>query len=333
MSKSRFEPAKIAIIGAGKVGATTAYGLLLSGLATEIVLVDVDRSKAEGEVMDLNHSGPFGPPTRIFAGNYGECAGAAITIIAAGRSQRPGETRLDLNESNALILREIIPLVVRNNADGILLIATNPVDVLTYASWKLSGFPPNRVIGSGTILDTARFRYLLGQHFGIDPQSVHAYIIGEHGDSEVPVWSLANIAGIRLREFCEHEGLPYDEQAMQSIFRQTRDAAYEIIRRKGATSYALATAVVRIVQAILRNENTILTVSSVARHYGISEVCLSLPTKVNRNGADQILHLPLNEEELSGLVNSAERLKSAIAMLNLDPATEQLPALCKPKTR
>jgi L-lactate dehydrogenase len=208
MSKSRFEPAKIAIIGAGKVGATTAYGLLLSSLATAIVLVDVDRSKAEGEVMDLNHSGPFGPPTRIFAGNYGDCAGAAITIIAAGRSQRSGETRLDLNESNALILREIIPQVVRNNADGILLIATNPVDVLTYASWKLSGFPPNRVIGSGTILDTARFRYLLGQHFGIDPQSVHAYIIGEHGDSEVPVWSLANIAGIRLREFCEHKGCP-----------------------------------------------------------------------------------------------------------------------------
>jgi L-lactate dehydrogenase len=201
MSKSYLDPVRIAIIGAGNVGATTAYALLLSGLASEIVLIDVQRSKAEGQAMDLNHAQPFAHPTRIWAGDYADCASAAIVIVAAGTAQKAGENRLDLIKKNASIFQKIIPEVVRYAANAILLIATNPVDVLTYASWKLSGFPPSRVIGSGTILDTARFRYLLGQHFGIDPQSVHAYIIGEHGDSEVPVWSLANIAGIRLREF------------------------------------------------------------------------------------------------------------------------------------
>ncbi len=322
MNESHPEPVRIAIIGAGNVGATTAYALLLSGLAAEIVLIDVERFKAEGQAMDLNHAQPFAHPTRIWAGDYADCAGAAIVIVAAGTNQKAGQNRLDLIKKNASIFQKIIPEVARHAANSILLIATNPVDVLTYASWRLSGFPPNRVIGSGTILDTARFRYLLGQHFRIDPQSVHAYIIGEHGDSEVPVWSLANIAGIRLREFCQHEDLPYDEKAMQSISRQTRTAGYDIVRLKGATDYAVATGVVRIVEAILRDENTLLTISSPTQHYGISEVCLSLPTKVNRKGADHILHLPLNEEELSGLVTSAGIVKAAIATLNLDSKHE-----------
>jgi L-lactate dehydrogenase len=312
------DPVKIAIVGAGNVGATTAYALLLSGLAAEIVLLDVNRTEAEAAAMELNDAVPFLPPTRVWAGDYADCAGAAITIIAAGTNQRPGENLLDLAKHNASILGDMIPQVVRHAADGILLIATNPVDVLTYASWKLSGFAPNRVIGSGTILDTARFRYLLGQHFGIDPQSVHAYIIGEHGDSEVPVWSLANIAGIRLREFCEHEGLAYDEQAMHSIVHQMCRASHE----KRGTYFAGATGVVRIVEAILRDENTLLTVSSLASHYGISEVCLSLPTKVNRSGSAHILQLPLNQEELSGLVKSAERVKAGITALNLDARHE-----------
>jgi L-lactate dehydrogenase len=316
--KTNPEVLKIAIVGAGHVGATSAYALLLSGLAAEIVLVDVNRTKAEGEAMDLNHAVPFSHPTRIQAGDLADCKDAAITVIAAGTNQQPGESRLDLAKHNASIFREIIPQVARHAADGILLIATNPVDVLTYASWKLSGFSPNRVIGSGTILDTARFRYLLGQHFGIESRSVHAYIIGEHGDSEVPVWSLANIAGMRLREFCQHEGIAYDRHAMQAIFRQTRAASDEIIRRKGATFYAVATGVVRIVEAILRDENTLLTVSCLASHYGISEVCVSLPTKLNRNGAAHILQLPLSEQELSGLVKSAESVKAAIGALNLD---------------
>ena len=320
--KTNPEPVKIAIVGAGRVGATTAYALLLSGLAAEIVLVDVNRTKAEGEAMDLNHAVPFSHPTRVSAGNYADCSGAAITIIAAGTNRQPGETRLDLARQNASIFREIIPQVALHAADGILVVASDPVDVLTYASLKLSKFSPNRVIGSGTILDTARFRYLLGRHFGIDPQSVYAYIIGEHGDREVPVWSLANVAGMRLREFCQHEGLAYDEPEMQTLFRQTRDAADEIARRKGATFYAVATGLVRIVEAILRDENTLLTVSSLASHYGVSEVCLSLPTKLNRSGAAHILQLPLREDELGGLFKSAENVKTAIAALNLDERHE-----------
>ena len=194
-------PLRVAVVGMGNVGSTFAYALLLDGLASEIVLIDANRAKAEGEAMDLNHTVPFTHPTRVWAGDYADCAGAMVTVLTAGSGQKPGETRLDLIKKNAAIWRDIVPKVVQHNPTGILLIATNPVDVLTYAAWKLSGLPHQRVIGSGTILDTARFRYLLSQHFGVDARSVHAYIIGEHGDSEVPVWSLANIAGMRLPEF------------------------------------------------------------------------------------------------------------------------------------
>jgi L-lactate dehydrogenase len=201
-SQQHARPTRVAIVGTGNVGATFAYALLLSGLASEIVLIDANRARAEGEAMDLNHAVPFTHPTRVWAGGYGDCAGAVVTVLTAGAAQKPGETRLDLIKKNAAIWRAIVPQVVQHNPDGILLIATNPVDVLTYAAWKLSGLPAGRVIGSGTILDTSRFRYLLSQHFGVDARSVHAYIVGEHGDSEVPVWSLANIAGMRLPAFC-----------------------------------------------------------------------------------------------------------------------------------
>ncbi|HLK34196.1 MAG TPA: NAD(P)-binding domain-containing protein, partial [Terriglobales bacterium] len=200
-SNSR-RPLRVAVVGAGNVGSTFAYALLLSGLAAEIVIIDKNQRKAEGEAMDLNHAVPFAHPTRVWAGDYADCAGASVTVLAAGAGQAPGETRLDLLQRNASIFAQIVPQVVGHNPEGILLIATNPVDVLTYATWKVSGLPIARVIGSGTILDTARFRYLLSQHFGVDARSVHAYIIGEHGDSEVPVWSLANIAGMRLPDFC-----------------------------------------------------------------------------------------------------------------------------------
>src|SRR5437870_7206126 len=222
-------PSRVAVVGVGNVGATFAYALLLSGLASEIVLIDTNRAKAEGEAMDLNHTVPFTHPTRIWAGDYTDCAGATVTVLAAGAAQKPGETRLDLIKKNAAIWRKIVPQVVKHNPEGTLLIATNPVDALTYAAWKLSGLPPERVIGSGTILDTSRFRHLLSQHFGVDARSVHAYIIGEHGDSEVPVWSSANIAGMRLAEFCAAQGLPYEQAQMDAIFQHTRDAAYDII--------------------------------------------------------------------------------------------------------
>src|ERR1041385_5981282 len=298
LDANQLRPARVAVVGIGNVGTTFAYALLLSGLAAEIVLIDANRAKAEGEAMDLNHTVPFTHPTRVWAGDYEDCAGAVVAVLAAGAGQKPGETRLDLIKKNAAIWRDIVPKVVKHNPHGILLIATNPVDVLTYAAWKLSRLPHQRVIGSGTILDTSRFRYLLSQHFGVDARSVHAYIIGEHGDSEVPVWSLANIAGMRLPDFCAANGLGCDDAVLNDIFRQTRDAAYQIIERKGATYYAVAAGLIRIVQAILRDQHTVLSVSSLIRdYYGIDDVYLSLPAVVGRGGIERIVPLGLSAEE------------------------------------
>lgn len=318
MSDARPHPTRVAIVGVGNVGATFAYALLLSGLAAEIVLIDANRAKAEGEAMDLNHTVPFSHPTRVWAGDFPDCTGAVVTVLAAGAGQKPGETRLDLVKKNAEIWKQIVPEITRKNRDGILLIATNPVDVLTYAAWKLSGLPAQRVIGSGTILDTARFRYLLSEHFGVDARSVHAFIIGEHGDSEVPVWSSANIAGMRLQEFCEAQGIPYDQRALDDIFLRTRDAAYRIIERKGATYYAVAAGLMRITQAILRNQNTVLSVSSLIRDYhGLSDVCFSLPTVVDRGGIERVLRLELDDAEIGKLRHSAEILKKTVQSLAL----------------
>lgn len=304
------QPVRVVVVGAGNVGATFAYALLFRGLAAEIVLIDANHVRAEGEAMDLNHAEPFTNPTRVWAGNYDDCTGAAIVVVCAGAGQRPGETRLDLVKRNADIFAKIVPEIVRRNPDGILLIATNPVDVLTQVSQKLSGLPVNRVIGSGTILDTARFRHLLGRHFKVEPRSVHAYIIGEHGDSEVPVWSLANIAGLRLADYAELNGISHDERALDDIFRQTRDAAYHIIERKGATYFAVAAGLMRIVEAILRDQRTVLSVSSLVNgYYGIENLCLSLPAIVGRNGIERVLRLHLNEKEEAALKHSAEILK------------------------
>jgi len=309
---------RVAVVGTGNVGSTFAYALLLSGLAAEIVLIDANRAKAEGEAMDLNHTVPFAHPTHIWAGDYSDCAGANVTILAAGTGQKPGQSRLDCIQTNAGIWREIVPQIVRNNPNGILLVATNPVDVLTYAAWKISGLPPARVIGSGTILDTARFRFLLSEHFGVDAKSVHAYIIGEHGDSEVPVWSLANIAGMRLPNYCRAQKLDYDSVAMQRIFESTRDAAYHIIQRKGATYYAVAAGLMRITEAILRDQSTVLSVSSLISNYcGISDVCFSLPTLIDGGGIERVLSLELDETEKTKLCHSAEVLKKTIAAMKL----------------
>jgi L-lactate dehydrogenase len=311
MSVSYHRPVRVAVVGTGNVGATFAYTLLMSGLAAEIILVDANQQKAEGEAMDLNHAVPLTQPARVWVGDYKDCAGAAVTVISAGANQRPGETRLDLASKNSEIFRQIIPEVVKYNPEGIILIATNPVDVLSYASWKISGLPKNQVFGSGTILDTARFRFLLSQYFEVDPRSVHAFIIGEHGDSEVPVWSHANIAGMRFPVFCEQMGKGCEEDALNSIFEQTRDAAYHIIQRKGATYYAVATGLIRIVEAILRDQDTVLSVSSLIENfYGIDDVFLSLPTVIDRSGVGRILRLKLNDVEIEGLQNSANVLKN-----------------------
>jgi L-lactate dehydrogenase len=309
-------PTKVAIVGVGLVGSTYAYSLLLSGIAAEIVLIDVNRERAEGEAMDLNHAVPFAHPTKICAGDYSDVEGAAITVIAAGANQKPGETRLDLVKRNAAIFGQIVPRVAEANPEGIIVVATNPVDALTYVAIKLAGLPPNRVFGSGTILDTARFRYLLSEHLGVDPRSVHAYIIGEHGDSEVPVWSLANVAGMRLPVFCAENGIPLGQETMDGIFRQTRDAAYEIISRKGATYYAVAAGLMRITEAILRDQNTVLSISSlIDDYYGVGDVCLSLPTVVGRRGIERVLRLNLSPHEARGMRESAGVLRETIDSL------------------
>jgi L-lactate dehydrogenase len=311
-------PSRVAVVGLGNVGASFAYALLLSGLASEIVLIDANHAKAEGEAMDLNHAVPFAKPTRIWAGSYEDCAGAAVTVIAAGANQKPGETRLDLVHKNAKIFQSIVPQVVKNNPNGILLIATNPVDVLTFISYKISGLPAERVIGSGTILDTARFRYLLSQHFDVDARSVHGFIVGEHGDSEVPVWSMANIAGMRLADYCQAHNIKCEQSDLDELFRQTRDAAYEIIQRKGATYYAVAAGLMRIVEAILRDQSTVLSVSSLVHgQYGLKDVCLSLPTVVSHRGIERVLQLVLSEDEREQLEKSAAVLKTTINLLNV----------------
>ncbi len=304
-------PPRVGIVGVGNVGATFAYTLVLSGTVSEIVLIDANAKRVEGEAMDLNHSVPFTRPTRIRSGDYRDLAGVAVTVITAGAAQRPGEGRLDLAKRNAAIFRQIVPQVAEHNPEGVILVATNPVDLLTYEAWKISGLPPSRVFGSGTILDTARFRYLLSEHFRVDPRSVHAFIIGEHGDSEVPVWSLANIAGMQLRDYSAAIGVAYDQAAMDRIFTLTRDAAYEIIERKGATYYAVAAGLLRIVEAILRDQRTVLSVTSlVSDYYGVDDVCLSLPAVISRTGVENILRLELDRTEAHGFRRSAEVLRS-----------------------
>ncbi len=311
-------PTRVAVSAPAPSGRRFAFALLLSGLASEIVLVDANEQKAEGEAMDLMHAVPFARTARVWSGRIEECRGAAVTVISAGAAQKPGETRIDLVQKNAAILRDLVPKVAQANPGGIIVIASNPVDVLSYLAWRISGLPPARVIGSGTILDTARFRTLLADYYGVDPRSVHAHIVGEHGDSEVPVWSSANIAGMQIADYGIASGIGHDTAALDAIFEGTRDAAYRIIERKGATYYAVAAGLVRLVQAILRDQHTVLSVSSlIGDYYGIDDVYLSLPTVVGREGVERIVRLGLSAEEASGLRRSAALLREMIDVLGL----------------
>lgn len=313
-----YQPIRIGVVGTGNVGATFAYALLQSGLAGEIVLIDRNHTRAEGEAMDLNHAVPLATSTRIWAGGYGDLAGAAVTVVTAGTNQQPGESRLDLVHRNYEILQSIIPGVVKANPGGIILVASNPVDVLSYATWKISGLPAQRVIGSGTILDTARFRSMLSQYAGVDSRSVHAYIIGEHGDSEVPVWSLANIAGMNLQDYCRQNCKEYEPQIFERIFTSTRDAAYEIIKRKGSTYYAIGNGLLRIVEAVLRGQDSVLSVSNlITGYYGIEDIYLSLPCIIGHNGIKQSMFLELNEIEQQGIQKSAEVLRKSLREIGL----------------
>jgi len=313
-----FHAPKVAVIGAGFVGSSFAYSLMIHGTVSEIVLIDIDRERAEGEAMDLNHGLSFVRPAKIWAGDYSDCEGADIVVIAAGLAQKPSESRLTLVNRNVEIFRQIIPKIKEYNKECILLVVTNPVDVMTYVTLKLSGFPSNRVIGSGTILDTSRLRYLLGEYLRVDPRNVHAYIIGEHGDSEVPVWSLANVAGTRLKDYCPICGKKYDETYLNTIFEQVKNAAYKIIELKGRTHYAIGLGLTRIVESIIRDENAVLTVSSLLQdYYGVSDICISVPTIVNRKGVREVLKLPLEEEEIKKFQNSASILKNITQSPNL----------------
>lgn len=309
---------KVTVIGTGFVGATTAYTLMISGLISELVLIDANTDKAEGEAMDLNHGMPFVAPVNVYHGEYKDCADSDIIIIAAGANQKPGETRIDLVKKNTAIFKQIIPEIVKYSKDSILLVVTNPVDILTYVTWKLSGFPKNRVIGSGTVLDTARFRYILASKAEVDARNIHAYVLGEHGDTEVLTWSLTNIAGIPFDKFCDKTGKCETNFDKNAIYNDVRSAAYKIIEKKGATYYAVAVAVRRIVEAFLRDESSILTVSSALDgQYGLSDVSLSVPTLVGGHGVKQVLELPLSEEELHLLQKSGNSLKEVIKTLDI----------------
>lgn len=310
--------ARVAVIGTGFVGSTFAYTVVLRGVAAELVLIDVNKDKAEGDAMDLNHGLPFAKPMRIWAGDYEDTADADVIVIAAGAAQKPGETRIDLVRKNTEIFRSIIGQIMKHNPKGIILVATNPVDILTYATLKLSGLPSNRVLGSGTILDTARFRYLLGMYADVDPRSVHAYILGEHGDTELPVWSLADIGGMPIPDFFKTSNKPYDTKRAEELFQGVRDAAYTIIEKKGSTYYAIAMGLERIVECILRDENSVLSVSTLLNNFhGVSDICLGVPAVINREGVSRVIELPLNDEEIAAFRHSAAVLKEVARSIGL----------------
>ena len=309
---------KCAVIGCGNVGATTAYSLMLSGLFNEIVLLDIDTKRARGEAEDIAHGIPFNSPVEIYAGNYSDIEDAGIIIITAGVSQKPGETRIDLIQRNTKVFSSIIDQITATKFDGIILVVTNPVDILTYVTIALSKFDPRRVLGSGTVLDTARLKQLMGNKFGVDARNIHTFIIGEHGDSELPVWSSANVSGIDINSYCNNFVCDCNDSALQTTFESVRDAAYSIIEAKGATYYAIAEAVKRIVTAIVRDERTILPVSTLLTgQYGISDVCLGVPCVVGKNGVEEILEIPLSETERKNFIRSANALQNAISTIGM----------------
>lgn len=317
MSK-QVDTRKAAIIGCGFVGSASAFALMQSRLFSELVLIDANHDKAEGEAMDIAHGLPFAGQMKIYAGDYDDIVDAAVIIVTAGAAQKPGETRLDLVNKNVNIFKSIIPEIAKRNYKGILLIVANPVDILTYTAVKLSGLPENRVIGSGTVLDTARLKYALGEHLEVDSRSVHSFIIGEHGDSEIVAWSSTNVSGIPVNDFCELRGHFNHEEAMHRIADDVKNSAYDIIEKKGATYYGIAMSVKRICECIMRDEKSILPISSMMHgEYGISDICLSMPTVVGREGVETRVPIQLNEQEESALSASAEQLSKVAAQLDL----------------
>lgn len=309
---------KAAVIGCGFVGSAIAFSLIQRGLFSELVLIDANRDKAEGEAMDLSHGLPYIAAMDVYAGAYDDLSDCALVIVTAGANQKPGQTRLELIGQNVSILNSIIPQITARPFEGILLIVSNPVDVLTYAAFRISGYPAHRVIGSGTVLDSARLKYLLGEHLNVDSRGIHAVIIGEHGDSELAVWSGANVSGVPLDDFCTMRGHTSHREAEQRIYEDVRDSAYEIIKRKGATYYGIAMAVARIAECVMKDERAILPVSVVlGGQYGLRDLALSIPSIVGRRGAEQILEIPLADNERQALNSSAAQLREVIGELEL----------------
>jgi L-lactate dehydrogenase len=312
---------KVSIIGCGNVGIRYAYALIMKGLARSIIIADIDWKRLEGEVMDLCHGAPYISPVEIVAGDYPDIKGSDLVVITAGRKQGVGQTRHELVKDNVDIFKEMIPKIIKYAPSAILLVVTNPVDVLSYAAYKISSKPAHKVIGSGTVLDTARFRFLIGQHCRIDPHNVHAYILGEHGDSEFAAWSNAMIGGIFFKSYCaicSNSHTCRQEDELEEIFNEVRDSAYKIIERKSETSFGIGLSLVRITQAILHNENAVLPVSSLISDYlGVSEVYLSLPAVLNRNGVRETLMLELSTQEQEAFRNSANAIKNVIKSVRL----------------
>lgn len=308
---------KVAIVGAGAVGSTTAYALMESGAVNDVVLVDIDREKAHGEALDLGHGASFVDPVRVTAGEYEDVHDAEVVVITAGVPQEPGETRLELLERNVAVFEEMVPKIVEGlREEAVLLVVTNPVDVLSYVTWRVSGLPAHRVLGSGTVLDTARFRNVLSDAVGVAEKNVHAYVLGEHGDSEVLAWSTSQVAGTRVEEYCDRNLQAEKRPDMGAIARRVRGAAYEIIEKKGATNFAIGLAVREIVEAIVRDENAVLTVSSLLEgEFGIEDVFLSLPCVVNRTGVHLTVEPALEAGEREQLRASADVLRSHLDTL------------------
>ncbi len=304
---------KAAVIGCGFVGSSTAFALMQSGLFSELILIDADTNRAEGEALDISHGTPFARPMKIYAGAYRDISDAAVVIITAGANQKPDETRLDLVNKNTKIMRSVVQEIMKYGCEGILLIVSNPVDILTYEALKISGLPKNRVIGSGTVLDTGRLKSELAEHLGVDSRSIHAFIIGEHGDSEIAAFSSANVSGVPLNDVCEMRGYFHHEAAMREIAQTVKNSAYEIIEKKKATYYGISMAVRRICEAIVRDEKSILPVSVMLDGiYGLKDIVLSMPTIIGAGGAEGQMPITLNQAEQDQLKQSADVLRDVI---------------------
>ena len=312
---------KIGIVGSGFVGATAAYALIMQGIGREIVLVDKNEKKAESEANDLFHAVPFSNPLEVHQGDYKDLKGCRLVILSAGVSQKPGESRLDLLKRNAAIFGEVVPSVLENAPETVLVVATNPLDIMTHLAAKFAserGVPESRVLGTGTMLDTARFRVLLGKKLGVDSQHVHGYVVGEHGDSEVLTWSLVTIGGMNLENFCNRLDICFDDVPMKEIDDSVRNAAYKIIDGKGATYYGIGSALAKVADVILHDQRSILTVSSPTKDVeGVQDVSVSLPRLVGGDGVITSFPLPLSGQEKEDLRKSVETVREAIDQLSL----------------